>query len=326
MVSKEVYPGYDEFFADVAATWRKAIRAFYDAGCRYLQLDDTAWAMMCDPEGARGFESARRRSRHAAGDLCARHQRGAARQAGRHGDHHAFLPRQFPLHFHRLGRLRIRRRAAAWPHRFRRLFPGIRQRPRRRLRAAALLPQGQQATGARPGHLEVGAARAARRDQAPHRGGDANTSRSISCACRRNAASPPPRKATCWPRTSSGRSCKMIVELADEVWGYVMSVPESRSAAVPRRPCRQPAAPRAALKAARERALCQRRDRRRRAQGGRGPRDRARHQEAGRGRPAIHHRRRIPPLVVAARFLVGPRRHRKARHGAGRRLCRRDDA
>ena len=49
MVSKEAYPGYDEFFADVAATWKKAIRAFYDAGCRYLQLDDTAWAMICDP-------------------------------------------------------------------------------------------------------------------------------------------------------------------------------------------------------------------------------------------------------------------------------------
>jgi 5-methyltetrahydropteroyltriglutamate--homocysteine methyltransferase len=49
MVSKEVYPDYDAFFADVAATWRKAIRAFYDAGCRYLQLDDTAWSMICDP-------------------------------------------------------------------------------------------------------------------------------------------------------------------------------------------------------------------------------------------------------------------------------------
>jgi len=50
MVSRDAYPGYDEFFADVAATWRKAIRAFYDAGCRYLQLDDTAWAMICDPK------------------------------------------------------------------------------------------------------------------------------------------------------------------------------------------------------------------------------------------------------------------------------------
>jgi len=49
MVSKKAYPDLDAFFADVAATWRKAIRAFYDAGCRYLQLDDTAWAMMCDP-------------------------------------------------------------------------------------------------------------------------------------------------------------------------------------------------------------------------------------------------------------------------------------
>ena len=103
LVSKEAYPGYDEFFADVAAAWRKAIRAFYDAGCRYLQLDDTAWAMICDPQGARGIEGARRRSRQAAGDLRARHQCRARRQAGRHGDHHAFLPRQFPLHLDRAG-------------------------------------------------------------------------------------------------------------------------------------------------------------------------------------------------------------------------------
>jgi 5-methyltetrahydropteroyltriglutamate--homocysteine methyltransferase len=50
MVSREVYPDLDAFFADIAAAWKKAIRAFYDAGCRYLQLDDTAWAMICDPK------------------------------------------------------------------------------------------------------------------------------------------------------------------------------------------------------------------------------------------------------------------------------------
>jgi 5-methyltetrahydropteroyltriglutamate--homocysteine methyltransferase len=50
MVSKDVYPDLDTFFEDIGKTWRKAIRAFYDAGCRYLQLDDTAWAMMCDPK------------------------------------------------------------------------------------------------------------------------------------------------------------------------------------------------------------------------------------------------------------------------------------
>ena len=142
MVSKQAYPDYDEFFADVAAAWRKAIRAFYDAGCRYLQLDDTAWAMICDPKEREGSQSARRRSRRAAGDLRARDQRGARRQARRHGDHHAFLPRQFPLHLARAGRLRIRRRTAFGQHQVRRLFPGIRQRPRRRLRAAALFPKG----------------------------------------------------------------------------------------------------------------------------------------------------------------------------------------
>src|SRR5882672_8344441 len=50
LISREVYPDLDAYFEDVAAAYRKAIRAFYDAGCRYLQLDDTAWAMVCDPK------------------------------------------------------------------------------------------------------------------------------------------------------------------------------------------------------------------------------------------------------------------------------------
>jgi 5-methyltetrahydropteroyltriglutamate--homocysteine methyltransferase len=48
-IGKDVYPTLDPFFDDLAAAYRAAIRAFYDAGCRYLQLDDTAWAMVCDP-------------------------------------------------------------------------------------------------------------------------------------------------------------------------------------------------------------------------------------------------------------------------------------
>jgi 5-methyltetrahydropteroyltriglutamate--homocysteine methyltransferase len=48
-ISKQVYPDLDAYFDDVGQAYRKAIRAFYDAGCRYLQLDDTAWAMVCDP-------------------------------------------------------------------------------------------------------------------------------------------------------------------------------------------------------------------------------------------------------------------------------------
>ncbi|MGE0565321.1 MAG: 5-methyltetrahydropteroyltriglutamate--homocysteine S-methyltransferase [Pseudolabrys sp.] len=48
-VSKQAYPDIEQFWEDVGAAWNKAIHAFYDAGCRYLQLDDTAWAMVCDP-------------------------------------------------------------------------------------------------------------------------------------------------------------------------------------------------------------------------------------------------------------------------------------
>ena len=49
-ISRELYPDLDAYFDDVAIAYQKAIRAFYDAGCRYLQLDDTAWSMICDPK------------------------------------------------------------------------------------------------------------------------------------------------------------------------------------------------------------------------------------------------------------------------------------
>ena len=47
-ISKQVYPDLEPFFEDVANASRNAVRAFYDAGCRYLQFDDTTWSMMCD--------------------------------------------------------------------------------------------------------------------------------------------------------------------------------------------------------------------------------------------------------------------------------------
>jgi 5-methyltetrahydropteroyltriglutamate--homocysteine methyltransferase len=67
---KAIYPDIDEFFADTAALYRHAINAFYDAGCRYLQLDDTVWAYLCDPEqreqaAARGDDVARLPDRYA---------------------------------------------------------------------------------------------------------------------------------------------------------------------------------------------------------------------------------------------------------------------
>jgi 5-methyltetrahydropteroyltriglutamate--homocysteine methyltransferase len=46
-VSTTAYPDLNEFFDDLGTLYGKAIRAFYDAGCRYLQLDDTVWAYLC---------------------------------------------------------------------------------------------------------------------------------------------------------------------------------------------------------------------------------------------------------------------------------------
>lgn len=46
-ISQEVYPDLDGFFVDLAKTYRRAVKAFYDAGCRYLQFDDTVWAYLC---------------------------------------------------------------------------------------------------------------------------------------------------------------------------------------------------------------------------------------------------------------------------------------
>jgi 5-methyltetrahydropteroyltriglutamate--homocysteine methyltransferase len=48
----DAYPDMDAFFADLAQVYREEV----DAGCRYLQLDDTNLAYLCDPqirEGAR---------------------------------------------------------------------------------------------------------------------------------------------------------------------------------------------------------------------------------------------------------------------------------
>ncbi|EPN9526805.1 cobalamin-independent methionine synthase II family protein [Cronobacter malonaticus] len=52
-IDRNVYPDLKDYFDDLATTWRDAIRAFYDAGCRYLQLDDTVWAYLCSDDQRR---------------------------------------------------------------------------------------------------------------------------------------------------------------------------------------------------------------------------------------------------------------------------------
>lgn len=49
MIDASVYPDMEAFYADVGDAYARAVRAFYDAGCRYLQLDDISFAYLCDP-------------------------------------------------------------------------------------------------------------------------------------------------------------------------------------------------------------------------------------------------------------------------------------
>ncbi len=54
-ISRTVYPDLDEFWADMSAAYRQAIGHLYDAGCRYLQLDDVGFSYLCDEKVRENF-------------------------------------------------------------------------------------------------------------------------------------------------------------------------------------------------------------------------------------------------------------------------------
>jgi 5-methyltetrahydropteroyltriglutamate--homocysteine methyltransferase len=47
-ISREAYPDLEEFYDDVAAAYRQELRSLWSAGCRYVQMDDTNLAYLCD--------------------------------------------------------------------------------------------------------------------------------------------------------------------------------------------------------------------------------------------------------------------------------------
>ena len=49
-IDAKAYPDMDEFFADLARVYREEVAALAAAGCRYLQMDDTNLAYLCDDE------------------------------------------------------------------------------------------------------------------------------------------------------------------------------------------------------------------------------------------------------------------------------------
>jgi 5-methyltetrahydropteroyltriglutamate--homocysteine methyltransferase len=48
-VPAALYPAMEDFYRDLAQSYRKVVHAFADAGCRYLQFDEVNLAYLCDP-------------------------------------------------------------------------------------------------------------------------------------------------------------------------------------------------------------------------------------------------------------------------------------
>lgn len=48
-VNRQAYPDMSEYYADLAQVYREEIQALYDAGCRYVQIDETNFPFLCDP-------------------------------------------------------------------------------------------------------------------------------------------------------------------------------------------------------------------------------------------------------------------------------------
>ena len=49
-IDQATYPTLEPFFEDLGEAYAGAVRGFAEAGCTYLQLDDTVFSYLCDPE------------------------------------------------------------------------------------------------------------------------------------------------------------------------------------------------------------------------------------------------------------------------------------
>jgi 5-methyltetrahydropteroyltriglutamate--homocysteine methyltransferase len=48
-ISRDVYPNLDDFWTDIVAAYHQELRSLFDAGCRYVQIDETSLVKLGDP-------------------------------------------------------------------------------------------------------------------------------------------------------------------------------------------------------------------------------------------------------------------------------------
>ena len=286
-IDKQAYPTMDLFFDDLGKTYRKAVRAFYDAGCRYLQFDDTVWAYLCSQDQREKARHAARTSDKLPGNLRRHDQLCDRRKAGRHDDHHACVPRQFPLHLDLGRRLRAGGRDACSARcNYDGYFLEYDTERAGGFEPLRFVPKGKKTVvlglvTSKTRHLgEEG------RHQAPHRRGDQIRARSTSCACSPQCGFASTEEGNVLADDEQWAKLRMIVEIADDVW-TLMAKPPFRADHVGSLLRTAP------LKEARRRA--RKATSPRTSWRGRGPRDREDRPQAGGGRLASS-----PPTASSA--------------------------
>jgi 5-methyltetrahydropteroyltriglutamate--homocysteine methyltransferase len=204
-VSASIYPDMDEFYSDLGQTYRKAVRAFADAGCRYLQLDEVNFAYLCDPKlreqvANRGDDPAKLPAIYAgminaaisdipsdmtiAMHLCRGNFASTFVASGGYEPVAEILFNTINVHGYFMEYDSDRAGG----------FEPLRFVPKGKTVVLGLVTS-------KSGRLEPKDELKRRIDEA------SNMCRSISSASRRSAALLRPRRATCWSRTSNGPSC-----------------------------------------------------------------------------------------------------------------------
>jgi 5-methyltetrahydropteroyltriglutamate--homocysteine methyltransferase len=197
-IDKSVYPKLDKFFDDLGQAYRKAVRSFADAGCRYLQLDEVFIAMLCDPKYRQQMKD-RGDDPQALGTI--------------YGDLINIAIADIPpdmtvtMHLCRGNYKSTFMGTGGYDAMQEVLFDRINTIPR----APAALSRWRACRKAAPRCSDWSRPRTARWKVKTRSNGASRrppvSPISISFVSRRNAASPRPRKAIFSPRTSNGRSC-----------------------------------------------------------------------------------------------------------------------
>ena len=168
---RAAYPEAETFFADLARIFREEIAALAKAGCRYIQLDEVAVALLCDPAISAQITRVGSNPDRLVGFYIDSINQAVAQcpadvVIGVH-----MCRGNFKGHYLGAGGYEFGCRAILRRHKRQSLPARIRHATRRRLRAAALRAQ-EQRRGARAGLIEDAGARKHRPAQAAHRGGD----------------------------------------------------------------------------------------------------------------------------------------------------------